>query len=469
MKLLKQPLAYALLLGCGLGLSSPTFAQLSAKQAEELVKKAYIFGFPVVDSYRIQYSYFVDQKNPEYKGDWNQLHNIARVFTPKDVAIQTPNSDTPYSFLGADLRTEPLVLSVPKMDKNRYYSIQFVDMYTHNFAYVGSRATGNEAGHYLLAGPNWKGSKPANIKKVIRSESDLAFLLYRTQLFSDKDLAQVKKIQSQYKVTPLSKFLNQTPPKAAPKINFIQPLTAEQQKNSPEFFNILNFALTYAHIHPSEKAMLKEFEKIGIKPGQKFELSKLDPVVRAAVPKGMQAAWREATAYKTTQVDTGKVSSADGFGTREFMQGKYIDRMLSAAYGIYGNTKEEALYPAYFVDADGQPFNGNNKYKLTFAAGQLPPVKSFWSITMYKLPESLLYDNELNRYLINSSMIDQLVKNKDGSITLFIQNTPPEAKYKANWLPAPKGPFVTFMRLYWPEQAALKGQWVAPKMVKNNQ
>ena len=453
-------------LAMSLGVSPSTFAKLTPAQAEELVKKAYIFGFPVVDSYRVQYSYFVDQSNPEYKGNWNQLHNVARVFTPKDTAIQTPNSDTPYSFLGADLRTEPLVLTVPKIEKNRYYSIQFIDMYTHNFAYVGSRATGNEAGHYLLVGPDWKGTKPANIKQVIRSESDLAFLLYRTQLLSEQDLNNVKTIQSQYKVTPLSQFQGKTAPKAAPQIKFLKPLTAEQQKTSPEFFNVLNFALQYANVHPSEKAMLKEFEQIGIKPGKKFEYAKLDPVVQAAIPKGIQAAWQEAAEYKATQVDTGKVSSADGFGTREFMQGKYIDRMLSAAYGIYGNTKEEALYPAYFVDSDGQPLNGQNNYQLTFPAGQLPPVKSFWSLTMYKLPESLLYDNELDRYLINSTMTKDLVKNKDGSITLYLQNSAPEAKYKGNWLPAPKGPFVSIMRLYWPEQAALNGTWKAPALKK---
>jgi hypothetical protein len=449
-----------------LAVSSSTFAQLTPAQAEDLVKKAYIFGFPVVDSYRVQYSYFIDKTNPEYKGNWNELHNVARVFTPKDTAIQTPNSDTPYSFLGADLRTEPLVLTVPKIEKNRYYSIQFIDMYTHNFAYVGSRATGNEAGNYLLVGPDWKGQKPANIKQVIRSESDLAFLLYRTQLLSNKDLENVKKIQAQYKVTPLSAFQGKPAPKAAPQINFITPLSAEQQKTSPEFFNELNFALQYANVHPSEKAMLKEFEQIGVKPGQKFELSKLDPVVQAAIPKGIEAAWREALEFKTSQFDTGKLKSGDGFGTRDFMQGKYLLRMLSAAFGIYGNTKEEAMYPAYFVDSSGQPLDGTQKYQLTFPAGQLPPVKSFWSITMYKLPESLLYDNELNRYLINSTMADQLVKNPDGSITLYLQNTAPEAKYKANWLPTPKAPFAAFMRLYWPEQAALDGTWKEPPLKK---
>jgi hypothetical protein len=148
-------------------------------QARAIAKEAYIYGFPLVDSYRIQYSYFVDRGNPEFKVPWNTLSNTARVHTPDDKAIQTPNSDTPYSFLGADLRAEPLVLSVPTIEEGRYYSLQFIDMYTFNFAYVGSRATGNARGSFVLAGPNWQGETPPGIKSVIRAETEFAFVLYR--------------------------------------------------------------------------------------------------------------------------------------------------------------------------------------------------------------------------------------------------------------------------------------------------
>src|SRR5687768_3053420 len=157
--------------------------QATATELREIIKEGYIYGFPMVDSYRIQDSYFVDRSHPEFKGDWNQPHSTARVYTPQDKAMQTPNSDTPYTFLGADLRAEPLVIGVPAVPKGRYYSLQFIDMYTHNFAYVGSRATGNEAGHYLLAGPIWQGPAPEGVKSIIRSETDFAFVLYRTQLF----------------------------------------------------------------------------------------------------------------------------------------------------------------------------------------------------------------------------------------------------------------------------------------------
>src|SRR5579871_5246928 len=157
---------------------------VTADSARAIGKEATIYGFPMVDNYRILYSYFVDKGGPEYKAPWNTLVNTARVYAPDDTAIQTPNSDTPYSFVGADLRAEPLVFTVPAVEKERYYSLQFIDLYTFNFAYVGSRAAGNEAGNYLLVGPGWKGETPAGIREIIRSETDIAFVLYRTQLFN---------------------------------------------------------------------------------------------------------------------------------------------------------------------------------------------------------------------------------------------------------------------------------------------
>ena len=199
---------------------SPVQAQVTATPAEAraIAKEAYVYGFPMVDNYRIQYAYFVDRKNPEFKAPWNQLRNIPRVFTPNDKAIQTPNSDTPYSFIGLDLRTEPMVLTVPPVEKERYYSIQLIDAYTQNFDYIGSRATGNEAGNFLIAGPNWKGETPKGVQKVIRSETEYVLAGYRTQLFNPGDLDNVKKIQAGYKAQPISAFLGQPAPKPAPPI-----------------------------------------------------------------------------------------------------------------------------------------------------------------------------------------------------------------------------------------------------------
>jgi hypothetical protein len=155
---------------------------VSSAEARVIAKEAYIYGFPMVDSYRIQHDYFVDRENPEFKAPWNQIRNIPRVYTPADTAIQTPNSDTPYSFLGMDLRAEPIVLTVPPIEKERYFSVQLIDLYTFNFNYVGSRTTGNDGGSFLIAGPGWKGETPNGVRKVIRSETEFVLALYRTQL-----------------------------------------------------------------------------------------------------------------------------------------------------------------------------------------------------------------------------------------------------------------------------------------------
>src|SRR5207247_907155 len=165
-----------------LALTTVRAADITPAEARAIVKEAYIYGFPLVDNYRIQYSYFVDRQTPEFKVPWNQLVNTPRVYTPADTAIQTPNSDTPYSWLGMDLRAEPLVLTVPPIEKERYFSVQLIDAYTFNFDYIGSRATGNEGGSYMVAGPNWKGETPKGVKKVFRAETEFAFAAYRTQL-----------------------------------------------------------------------------------------------------------------------------------------------------------------------------------------------------------------------------------------------------------------------------------------------
>ncbi|MBX9844716.1 MAG: DUF1254 domain-containing protein [Xanthobacteraceae bacterium] len=437
-------------------------------EARAIAREAVIYGFPMVDTYRVQHSYFVDRGGPEFKADWNRLVNNARVYTPDDKSIQTPNSDTPYSYVGADLRAEPLVFTVPAVEQGRYYSLQFIDMYTFNFAYVGSRATGNGAGSYLLAGPGWKGAQPPGIKAVIRSETEFAFILTRTQLFNPADIDNVKKIQAGYKVEPLSAFLGKPAPAAAPGVDFIKPLTPNEERSSLQFFNVLNFVLRFCPTHPSEKAMMTRFARIGVGAGKTIDPAALSPEMRKALEDGMADAWATFKEFKETQLDTGKRTSADSFGTRAALKGNYLDRMSGAILGIYGNSKDEAIYPAYFTDSGKKPLTGAGRFTMRFAPGQLPPVNAFWSLTMYELPASLLYANPINRYLINSGMLPQLKRDADGGITLTIQNESPGQDKESNWLPAPKGPFFMAMRLYWPKPAALKGQWKAPALQRAN-
>jgi hypothetical protein len=446
--------------------STPAPAAVTPEQARAIAKEAYIYGFPMVDSYRIQYSYFVDKEDPEYKGGWNEIHNIARVYTPADTAVQTPNSDTPYSMLGADLRAEPVVLTVPPIEEGRYYSLQFIDGYTYNFHYVGSRTTGNGGGKYLLAGPGWKGDKPSGVDEVIQSDTELALVVYRTQLLGPDDIDNVKKIQGGYQVTPLSVFLNKASPPPAPAIDFVPPLTPDQQKTSPQFFEILSFVMRFAPTLPSERQLRDRFATIGIGPDETFDADQLTPEMRSAIEGGMADALAEFNTFKKDKLDTGQVTSGDLFGTREALGNNYLYRMAGAVIGIYGNSKAEAMYPFSNNDSSGAPLTGANNYTYRFPPGQLPPVNAFWSLTMYEMPASLLVANSINRYLINSPMLPDLVKDLDGGLTIYVQHASPGAAREANWLPAPTGPFALALRLYWPKPDALDGQWKGPQPVK---
>ena len=167
-------LSALLLSGCNEKPASEALnTEVTPTEAQAIAKQAYLYGFPMVMNYKTMYEYSVDTENPDYKGPFNEVACEARLFTPEDKAVVTPNADTPYCMFWMDLRAEPLVLSVPEMEAERYYSFQLIDLYTHNFAYVGSLTTGNESGRYLLAGPGWDGEKPEGITDVIQSETDL--------------------------------------------------------------------------------------------------------------------------------------------------------------------------------------------------------------------------------------------------------------------------------------------------------
>jgi hypothetical protein len=440
---------------------------LTPTEARQVARDAYVYGFPMVDSYRIQHAYFVDAANPEYRGPWNQIKNTPRVFTPDDKAVQTPNSDTPYSVVGIDLRTEPVVLTVPAIDESRYFSVQLIDAYTHNFAYLGSRATGNGGGSFLVAGPDWKGEPPKGIRQVIRAETRFAFALYRTQLFSPADIEEVKKIQARYLVQTLSEFTGRSAPRTAPgrMEQFIAPLTPDEQKTSPRFYDVLNFVLRHSPTHPSERELMQRFGRLGIGSDQKFDYDNFTPEVQEAIRQGMADAWADFGKFKSENIDLGVVTSGDCFGTREFLANDYMRRMTGAVLGIYGNSKEEAIYPVYFVDADGQKLDGSTRnYSLRFGPGELPPVDAFWSLTLYELPSSLLSANPINRYLINSPMLPDLKRDADGGITIHVQHDSPGADKESNWLPAPRGPFWTILRLYRPQAAAYDGSWKQPAL-----
>jgi hypothetical protein len=422
----------------------------SLAETESIAEDGFIYGLPIVMSYAVMYDYAVDRNSSQYKAPFNHIKNEARVFTYQDTAIITPNSDTPYSMMFMDLRAEPIVLSVPAVEKERYYSVMLCDNNTFNYGYMGSRATVSEAGDFMVVGPNWKGETPAGIKKVFRSSTQFSAVAYRTQLFDPEDMPNVVKVQSGYKAQPLSQYLNQSAPPAAPAIHFL-PVNKALAKE--KFFEYLDFALRFAPPGPEETEIRARLARIGVGPGKTFDFKQLDSEHKAATARGAKSGEKKVE-EKISTVGKGingwRVASP--FGDRDFYHGDWLLRAAAAQAGIYGNDAVEATYPMTKWTMEGQPLDGSkHAYTLTFPAGQLPPVHAFWSVTMYDGKTQLLIKNPINRYLINSPMLPQLKKNPDDSLTLYVQKDSPGPDKESNWLPAPDGPIYMVMRLYWPK------------------
>ncbi len=442
-------------------------------ETKAIAEEGFIYGLPIVMNYAVMYEYSVDKNSGQYKAPFNQILNEPRVFTYKDTAIPTPNSDTPYSLCWLDLRAEPIVLSVPAVEKSRYFSVMLCDGNTFNYGYIGSRATGNEPGDYLVVGPDWKGATPAGIKKVFRSTTQFSLAAYRTQLINPEDMPNVIKVQSGYKVQPLSAYLHQPAPPAAPAINF-PPVNEAMVKTN--FFQYLDFALQFAPPGPEEKAIRAKLARIGIGAGKSFNFEALDLEHKLELGLGMKEGEKKVEEYLAAgmkNINGWKVGSL--FGDRAFYNGDWLKRAAAAKGGIYGNNAVEAMYPLTKTLADGEVLDGSkHNYTLTFPAGQFPPVNAFWSVTMYDGKTQLLIENPINRYLINSPMLPGMKKNADGSLTLYIQNKSPGADKESNWLPAPDGPIYLVLRLYWPKTEAPsilppgQGTWKPPGIVKVN-
>lgn len=455
-------------------LSNAWTQKLTPEEAKQIAKEAYIYGFPMVVNYKTMYMYAVDENSPEYKGPFNYLACVARVYTPQDKAIVTPNSDTPYCMFWGDMRSEPLVLTIPEIEEGRFYEVQLIDLFTHNFNYVSTVATGNVPGNYLITGPGLKGEKPEGITEVIPCETQFLFSVVRTQLFNPDDLKKVKAIQDGYRFEPLSAFLKTEAPGPAPALDF--PEWKEGDQFTIGAFKYIDFMLNLVKTPAEEKELMKRFSKIGLGMDDSFDINKFSMEVQEAMAEGVKEGFAELEAFiKKNTADP--LASAKIFGTREFLKESakknyglkdfYMLRITAAHTGLYGNSGAEAIYPTYFVDNEGRKLDASgNSYKIVFEADQLPPVSAFWSLTMYDGKTQLLVENSLDRYLLNSTMMDQFVIEKDGSLTLYIQKDSPGKKLESNWLPAPDGPFYLVLRLYGPKEAALMGEWVNPPLVK---
>jgi len=447
------------------GIAAPGIAETKA-----IAEEGFIYGLPLVMNYAVMYEFAVDTKSSQFKAPFNQINNQHRVATYEDTAVVTPNSDTPYSILWLDLRAEPMVISVPAVEKKRYYSVQLTDGNTYNYGYIGSRATGSGPGDYLVVGPDWKGETPAGIKKVFSSTTPFAISIFRTQLFNPGDMPNVDKVQAGYKAQPLSAFLKQPAPPAAPKIDFLPASTAGIKAN---FYEYLALALQFVPPSAEDKDIRARLASIGIGPGKTFEFKDLSLEHKAAVLLGMKEGDDKVDKFLasgTKNVNGWSIGSF--FGDRAFYKADWLMRAAAAKGGIYGNDAVEATYPLTRTDAKGETLDGSkHNYTLTFPAGQLPPVNAFWSVTMYDGKSQFLIKNPINRYLVNAPMLPGMKKNADGSLTLYIQKDSPGKANEANWLPAPNDTIYLVMRLYWPKDTPPSilppggGTWQPPGIV----
>ena len=432
---------------------------LSPAEARAIAKDAWLYAYAPLQGYQTLWNQTQNKAFPGYVGGFDRFRHYSRSATPADKDIVTPNNDTPYSWAWLDLRTEPIVLSLPAVPAPRYYVNQWFDLYTHNFAYTGVRSTGRGAGTYLFAGPHWKGTVPKGITKVFRAETDFVGTLTRTQLNGPDDIPALKAIQAQYVLKPLSRFTGQTAPPPAPSVAW--PAWNASKAEGIGFIAYLNALLPFMPAVPSERAMRARFARIGIGPGLPFDPARLDPKLCTALEEGVAEASQELKAKAQQQT-----SSQGFFGTREQLGSDYLtSRSMGAMLGIYGNSSEEAFYATQQTGPDGKVLDGRRRWVMRFEPGQLPPVTEFWSVTLYKLPERLLVENPIQRYSIGDRT-SGLKLGTDGSLEIYVQSENPGTDKVSNWLPAPAGPFFFVARLYGPKDPVLKGTWKLPRLTE---
>ena len=458
-------LGTALLAGCT---DQPNQAGLLETKA--IAEEGLLYGLPIVINTAVTAGAIGDPKAATYRGPFNHLMNSQKVLTWEDRTIVTPNSDTPYSTAWLDLRAEPIVLTVPPVPENRYFSVQLIDASTYNYGIFGSRTTGNGGGHYMVVGPQWQGETPAGIDKVFRSGSQYSFALFRTQLFNPADMPNVAKVQEGYKVETLSDYLQQPRTAAAEMINF--PLH-ERDEVKKRFFEYLDFSLKYIPVTERDKDIRNKLARIGVGPDKQFAFEDMSWLHQLAALWGLKNGRDrlDAEIKSSNNLINGWTIGALTGGSAEQYNGNWLARAVVATVGLYALDSLEATYPVTRALADGTPLDtGKHAYSLTFKAGELPPVNAFWSLTLYDAQSQYLVKNPINRYLINSPMLPELQKNTDGSITLYIQNESPGKDRESNWLPGPDGEIYLVLRLYWPKTQppsilpAGAGTWQPPAL-----
>jgi hypothetical protein len=454
--------ALVLLSACSTQVATPT---PSSEETQAIAEEAYIFAYPMLEDYKTMYIQSVSSTSPTYRAPFNQLTNATVLVGPEFKDVVRPINDTLYSIVWLDLRAEPMAISVPAIP-DRYYSFQLVDLYTYNFAYIGTRATGTASGSYLVTGPAWQEDKPSGVTDVFRSEGNFVFCIVRTAVDGQADVPNVAAIQQQYRFQPLSAFLGQPTPTVAPGVNF--PPYDQAKALSADFIQYFNFLLGQLVVDPSERDLITKFGRIGIGPNRPFDAASLDTQTQRAINDGVTSALAKikAKGAQSGQQKNGWNLTPRIFGDRQQMQGQYLVRAAAAYMGLYGNDLEEAYYPSSGHDISGDPLDGSKStYELIFTKDEIPAVDAFWSLTMYSSPDQLLVENPIQRYSI-SDRTAGLLLGADGSQQIYIQRESPGADKEANWLPAPNGPFSVTMRMYLPQAQELDPLYAPPSIHK---
>jgi hypothetical protein len=422
------------------------------EEVRAIAKDAYIFTYPLVMNYRTMYMQALDPKSGVGLGKWLHLG----MATPDDKTIVSPNNDTPYSYAWLDLRAEPWVLTMPKIEEKRFYTSQWDDLWAFVLGNAGSVDDGNGGIKVLLASPTWDGELPDGIDRVIKGETSILGTLTRTQSYGFDDLSNVKKIQQEYKLQPLSAYLGKSAPEAAPAVKWMP--WVEGSKTSDSYWPYANFVLSFSTPNAADKKMLDRIATIGVAPGADWDPGDMSDAIQAGQKDAIDALTQKS--QTTTHV-------ADFFGPREQIGTDYFDRALGVFMGIFANTANISMYLTPFKDGDGDQLDGSkHSYTIRFDADNMPPVKYFWAITCYTVPPpSYLVDNPIDRYTIGSPSPD-LKTASDGSLTLYFSVESPGKDKESNWLPTAKAPFWLPLRLYEPGKSALDGTWTMPPYKK---
>ncbi len=470
---MRSPMAFVVasllaLAACDKGKEGPKAAapDVGEAAARALAVDAYLYGYPLVIMDVTRQGFTAVPKAEGMKAPVNQMLHIRAFPDYTFTDVVSPNADTLYSTAWIDVKAEPIVLSVPALAK-RYYLMQLMDAWTNVFASPGTRTTGSGKGDFAIVGPGWTGTLPTGVTEL-KSPTNMVWLVGRTQTNGKGDYAAVHAVQDQYKLTPLSAFGKpHTPPAAVPVAPGIDvktpPVEQVARMDARTFFGRLNALMQDNPPAAADAPALARFAALGVGPGKRFDPTALSSPVAKAVEEGVRAGQarlgEEAKKPHGTMVNGWSVlpSNTANFGT------DYSFRAVVALLGLGANLPVDAIYPHATVNADGQPLSGANRYVIRFPKGQLPPVKAFWSVTMYNAKQAFV-QNPIGRYAIGDR--DKLKSAPDGSVALYVQHESPGKDKESNWLPAPSDSFNLFMRLYWPGEAIVDGTWKMPPVEK---